>query len=461
MLAALTSGGQAEGQPDACPNPKGSGGAARRSAALERLAQARRQPDLGHAGAAEPGSAAGFCNLLLPAGPAIFQNIPGAAGRTVHSQAPSVLLLADGCMAAEGGCQVGLHRRSTGPATSARITIQGSSALLRPGGAAPPAAQAAGTAGSAGAAALPELQAALLRAASPAPAAFLDVQALKLNSYPGVPGWGAGSGADGSDSQTSWLAQGQPAGWAGEHLTAADGAFAGSGACNPIPQGPAAVDMAAGRIAGRPASGGCTGAWGSAGQVRGAAGRCRSARAYISPSTRAGASWGSINAAPIAPLPPRRPRAASPAPRRRSGSASGTGAGSAASEAAARTQGTRARAHISARLDGAEGADGGVGQREGDAAAASSGGGAEARAGPTPAEVAGLLEAVRSVEALALAVREDTRTSRQVPRPAILMHPDHWRWRHLCMSLQLSAPAPFAAVHSLPLIVPHMSCIYR
>lgn len=168
----------------------------------------------------------------------------------------------------------------------------------------------------------------------------------------------------------------------------------------------------------------------------------RSVRARVSPLTRPGASWGSINAAPIAPIPPlpyptlsinptlpiapippnqhhepdprlnhgrRRHGVTRPAVHAPSSAAGQARAGTDAGEGSSGAARVRARAPPHSRQGAA-----GVGGRAGLGGHKVGHEGLGPVTQHSPAEVAGLLEAVRGCEALALAVRADTRASRQV-----------------------------------------------
>jgi len=417
MLAALTRGSAAEQAAD--PNPTLSypypsaaaadGCAARRSAALERLAQARREPPICAGSAPGSGAAQG-----RPVPPAAAWGEPMRNG----AQGASVLLFADGCVPAERVCRARpraqapphpaqawpdpctlgqdpgalphSHRGAPRPAwavatSSAKLTgePQGGHALP------PEDAQGWGS--------LPAMQAGLQRLASPAGTAFPAMQPLDRAPSPG-PGPAARAPAP-----VEGAGRGAPAdGW-----PEAGGALFEHGA----------RARAGGGLPGSRREGRRT-------EARSPAG-VRAARVHVSPAARPGASWGSINAAAIAPVLPQRRhtgagRIAVKAPVGPAASADGSrrAASKAASADVARPGSACAVGNVTRRPAAAAGEGPAGDMADAGARCEGSSGAAEARAhAAAPADVAGLLEAMRGVEALALAVQEDTRASRRV-RPS-------------------------------------------
>lgn len=426
MLAALT-----RGEPDPRaerPRPAGggtragSGGscdAARRSAALERLARARcpLRPKSSSAGSGSGRDSARAPQHIARehakglGGPHAGRGCGRAHAHEVWGGAEdaSLLLYAEGCVPARRSCTVSLHAQ--GPAGPWEEP-------------APWEAAAGGVPGRVlhSARVLPELQAGLQRAASPATAAFLDVRDLGWDPDPAA-GYGEPcSGAEQAASQTScWHVQGAHGRSAGGSGAAAEAAAAGSrerhaamaDAAHAQRRAAAHAQRRAAAHAGAPQPEGGKQRAGGSGEgldrvldpVR------RRVRARAHPSTRPGASWGSINAAHIAPVRPRRPSPSNPRPRpawQVPGTAADSAEPSAPQQRPSGAQAACGAAAGRARDGGASGAD-------------SEGLGNRVRVEPAPADVAGLLEALRGVEALALAVRADTHASRQVRHTALAL----------------------------------------
>ena len=410
MLAALTPG---EPHPGAeRPRPAGWGphagsagscGAARRSAALERLARARCPMR------SKPSSTGSGSGRDSPPGPqhSSTERTMGlggvhARGGCGHAHAhrvrgsaedASLLLFAEGCVPARRSCTVSLHAQGlTGPWAEPAPWVAAA-------GAAPGRALHSERA-------LSELQAGLQRAASPATAAFLDVRDLGLDPDPAA-GYGEPSGeADQAALQASWRVQGAQGRFAGASGAAAEPAAAGSREQHAAMAEAAHEQRRPAACAGcRPPQSGEQRAGGSVeGPDRVPQQLQRRVRARVHPSTRPGASWGSINAAHIAPVHPRRPSPSNPRVSRPAWQVPGTAPGG-AEPSAPRQRPSGAQAACGAAAGGA--LDGGAG-------GADSEGLERVRVEPAPADVAGLLEALRGVEALALAVRADTHASRQV-----------------------------------------------
>lgn len=193
MLAALTGGDPAGANPRA-PSCGGPDGAVRRSAALERLAQARRPPGTSSVGT---GHGLGSAHPEAPAaGPtdqgcswAPTQSAGAGLARGVPAHGPSLVLFADGCMPAQRSCSVTLFPGGSVPAAPpqppAPALVSGHHGPAYPADAAPPIARAMGAGRGLGEGppwgpegGLPRLQAGLQPAASPATATFLDVRTL-------------------------------------------------------------------------------------------------------------------------------------------------------------------------------------------------------------------------------------------------------------------------------------------
>ena len=419
MLAALTGGSAAQQTAD--PNPTlphplpcaaaADGCAARRSAALERLAQARRDPATCARSAPGSGPAQG-----RPVPPAAAWEEPMRDG--AGPEGASVLLFADGCVPAERVCRA--RPRAQAPAHPAQAWPDPYTLGRDPGalphtyrcGPRPAWAAATGRANVTGEpegrhalppedaqgwGGLPAMQAELQRHASPASAAFPAMQPLSRAPSPRM------GPAARAPAPVERAGRGAPAdGW-----PEAGGALFEHGARARARSGhPGSRHECRHAEVGLPAG-------------------VRAARAHVSPAARPGASWGSINAAAIAPAPPRRRhagagRVAVQAPVGPIASAGGSrrAASEAASAGVARPGSACAAVGVTRNPAAAagEGPAGGVADVE--ARCEGFGGAAKARArAAAPADVAGLLAAVRGVEALALAVQEDTRASRRA-RPS-------------------------------------------
>ena len=389
-----------------CAGDGGSCGAARRSAALERLVHARRpsrpiSPSAGSGSGSDspPGrqhSAAGRGK----GAPGAYVSLGcGRAHARGRREGASMLLFVEGCVPTQRNCTVSLHAQ--GPHEPWEEL-------------APWDAAADGVPGRVlhSERTLPELQAGLQRAASPAIAAFLDVWDLGWDPHPAAGYAEAHANTDQTASQASWHVQGAP-GRAGGSGAAAEAAAADAREHH------AAVAQAvhtqrrasAHGVSKQPASGrqpersaqhaGSDGV----GLDRDPQLLRRRVRARVHPSTRPGASWGSINAVHIAPVRPRRLSPSNPRATRPAWQVAGSASGAAGPGPA------QQRPSIGQAVCGASAGreQDGRGSRAG-----SEGSEKRVRVEPAPADVAGLLQALRGVEALALAVREDTHASRQV-----------------------------------------------